>query len=168
MCFLPPSTAGNILCITLNPAKRCIKYLQFYITGLETLLHKCFVRAENAEIVWIPYCSLPASQFHVACKATIVSLILNLKMNKYAKISCSAHVEASKSIFFTVKPLFLFLENINMTRNDRKKKNHYLKVIPLAFCVENLHADQSDLLLGPILLWFWEEKHLVQVARPDL
>lgn len=61
-------------------------------------------------------------QFHVACKATIVSLILNLKMNKYAKISCSAHVEASKSIFFTVKPLFLFLENINMTRNDRKKK----------------------------------------------
>lgn len=48
------------------------------------------------------------------------------------------------------------------------KKNHYLKMIPLTSFVENLHVDQKDFLLGPMLLWFWEEKQLVQVARPDL
>lgn len=48
------------------------------------------------------------------------------------------------------------------------KKKYYLKGIPLASFVENLHADQTDLLWGQILLWFWEEKQLVQVARPAL
>lgn len=88
-------------------------------------------------------------------------------MHKYAKLSCFAYVEASKSILFAVKPLFLFLENVLLMWQGLKKKNYYLKGIPLASLIENLHADQTDLLWGPIL-WFWEEKQLVQVARADL
>lgn len=53
-----------------------------------------------------------------------MSLILNYKIHKYAKISCSAYVDAS--IFFTVKPLFIFLENVLFIWQGMTKKKKSL------------------------------------------
>lgn len=91
-------------------------------------------------------------------------------MHKYAKIYCSAYVEARESILSTVKPVFLFLENVPLIWQGMKKKKK--KSLPKGdsfgfLCWKSLcRWDRPP--AGTNTLWFWEEKQHVQVARSNL